>query len=120
VTRGFHHAQYIATARSSAPGESLANHDPELTLTKGSKYRVESLESREKTIVSHGEFLGFIPTPAGTHGLHFGDSLELEFHDGRVDAETRSVTPGTPIGHRPTGRLPPEVGPAVMCRDLED
>ena len=26
------------------------------------------------------------------HGLHFGDSLELEFHDGRVDAETRSVT----------------------------
>ncbi|HKZ59352.1 MAG TPA: hypothetical protein VJ547_05835 [Candidatus Thermoplasmatota archaeon] len=59
MTRGFHHAQYIATARSSAPGESLANHDPELTLTKGSKYRVESLESREKTIVSHGEFLGF-------------------------------------------------------------
>ncbi|HEX9710339.1 MAG TPA: hypothetical protein VGB42_10295 [Candidatus Thermoplasmatota archaeon] len=34
-------------------------HDPDLTLTKGSKYRIESLESRERTIVSNGEFLGF-------------------------------------------------------------
>lgn len=37
----------------------MAQVDPEITLTKGSKYRVESLESRDKTIVTHGEFLGF-------------------------------------------------------------
>lgn len=37
----------------------MANHDPELTLTKGSRYRIESLESRDKTVVTHGEFLGF-------------------------------------------------------------
>jgi hypothetical protein len=37
----------------------LAPHDPDLTLTKGSKYRIESLESRERTIISNGEFLGF-------------------------------------------------------------
>ena len=37
----------------------MATHDPELTLTKGSRYRIESLESRDKTVVTHGEFLGF-------------------------------------------------------------
>ncbi len=37
----------------------MAPHDPDLTLTKGSKYRIESLESRERTIISNGEFLGF-------------------------------------------------------------
>ena len=37
----------------------MANPDPELTLTKGSKYRIESLESRDKTLVTNGEFLGF-------------------------------------------------------------
>lgn len=37
----------------------MANRDPELTLTKGSKYRIESLESRERTVVTNGEFLGF-------------------------------------------------------------
>lgn len=37
----------------------MASRDPELTLTKGSKYRLESLESRDKTVVTHGEFLGF-------------------------------------------------------------
>ena len=37
----------------------MAGSDPEITLTKGSKYRIESLESREKTILTHGEFLGF-------------------------------------------------------------
>jgi hypothetical protein len=37
----------------------MAPADPEITLTKGSKYRVESLESRDKTVVTHGEFLGF-------------------------------------------------------------
>jgi hypothetical protein len=37
----------------------MPNHDPELTLTKGSKYRIESLESRDRTVVTHGEFLGF-------------------------------------------------------------
>jgi hypothetical protein len=34
-------------------------NDPEITLTKGSRYRIESLESRDKTVVTHGEFLGF-------------------------------------------------------------
>ena len=37
----------------------MAPPDPEITLTKGSKYRIESLESRDKTVVTHGEFLGF-------------------------------------------------------------
>ncbi len=37
----------------------MAGSDPELTLTKGSRYRIESLESRDKTVVTHGEFLGF-------------------------------------------------------------
>ncbi len=41
------------------PRGTTATHDPELTLTKGSKYRLESLESRDRTIVTHGEFLGF-------------------------------------------------------------
>lgn len=37
----------------------MANVDPEITLTKGSKYRIESLESRDKTLVTNGDFLGF-------------------------------------------------------------
>jgi hypothetical protein len=37
----------------------MANTDPEITLTKGSKYRIESLESRDKTLITNGDFLGF-------------------------------------------------------------
>ena len=37
----------------------MANADPEITLTKGSKYRIESLESRDKTLITNGDFLGF-------------------------------------------------------------
>lgn len=37
----------------------MANRDPELTLTKGSQYRIESMESRDRTVITNGEFLGF-------------------------------------------------------------
>jgi hypothetical protein len=37
----------------------MAEKDPELTLTKGSKYRISSLESRDKTLLTSGDFLGF-------------------------------------------------------------
>jgi exodeoxyribonuclease VII large subunit len=48
------------------------------------------------------------------HGLHYGDSLELEFHDGRVDAETRSVNlDATPDTAAPQ---PPRDAPSPVRR----
>jgi len=37
----------------------VPDKDPELSLTKGSKYKIESLESRDRTLITTGEFLGF-------------------------------------------------------------
>ncbi len=33
--------------------------DEGITLTKGSRYRIESMETREKPLVTHGEFKGY-------------------------------------------------------------
>lgn len=37
----------------------MAPPDVELQMTKGSKYKIESLASRDKSVLTHGEFLGF-------------------------------------------------------------
>jgi hypothetical protein len=42
-----------------------SSQDKPIVLTKGSKYRVVSLESREAPLVSHGEFIGY--TAIGTN-----------------------------------------------------
>lgn len=37
----------------------MATESDTLTLTKGSRYRVESMETREKPLVTHGIFRGY-------------------------------------------------------------
>jgi len=60
--------------------------DEAITLTKGSRYRIVSIETREKAMVSHGTFRGY-----ATIGQDEAVNLELDESHQSQSGKTRLI-----------------------------
>lgn len=64
----------------------MKDREPALVLVKGSKYRIVSLETRDKPLVSHGTFKGYVVI-----GHDEGLCLELDESHKELEGRTRII-----------------------------